>query len=250
MSRRAELRKLVLGAAALFAAAPALAQVGPDIDLTAELTTDLRERGLSASGGKASGAASAAVDTGGIGGELRATALRESARHGGADAGIAGSLWYRAQSGGWQFEGGGTYRTFIDAVGDFDYGELYATAGYLIGPLDVTAGAYYAPDQRAIGGDNLYLRARARASLPGSPLTLAAHIGRSSGSVDDFVKSGRLRPGGTYADWSVGTEWTQGPLTLALRYSDTDIDRRRIVSPLADATHVGSRVTGTVGLSF
>ena len=237
-------------AVALFAAAPAVAQIGPQIDVNAEITTDLRERGLSASGGKASGAASLVVNGGGIGGELRATALRESARHGGADAGVAASLWYRAQRGGWQFEGGGTYRGFIDAPGDFDYGEVYASAGYLIGPLDVGVGAYYAPDQRAIGGDNLYLRARARASLPGSPLALVAHVGRSSGSVDDGVKAGRLRPGGTYADWSLGAEWVRGPLTLALRYSDTDIERRRIVSPLADASNVGSRVTGTVGFGF
>lgn len=236
---------------ALASASPALAQTGFDPDLTLELTTDLRERGLSASGGKASGAASLAVTSGGLGGEVRATALRVSPRHGGADAGIAASAWYRAGQGGWQFEAGGTYRAYLDALGEFDYGEVYGSASYLLGPLDLNAGVFYAPGQDAIGGENLYLRARARASLPGSPLTLAAHIGRSSGGIDDPVKAARLRPGGDYADWALGVEWTRGPITAGLRYSDTDIDEGpTFVSPFADAGNAGARVTGTVGFSF
>lgn len=237
-------------AAALAGAAPALAQQGFAPDLSVEITSDLRERGLSASEGKASGAASLAVNGSAIGGEIRATALRQSARHGGADAGVATSLWYRTGQDGWQLEGGGTYRAFVDARGDFDYGEVYGSASYLLGPLDLNAGAFYAPDQAAIGGDNLYLRARARASLPGLPWTIAAHVGQSSGGVDDPVKAARLRPGGNYADWSVGVEWTRGPINASLRYSDTDIGRRTFVSPFADARNAGSRVAGTVGFSF
>ncbi|WP_206599137.1 TorF family putative porin [Sphingomonas turrisvirgatae] len=241
---------MAIAALTLIAATPAWAQLGVETDASVELTTDLRERGLSQSGGEASGAASLTVNSGAIGGELRATALRGSARHGGADAGAAASLWYRIGSGGWQFEAGGTYRAFIDGAGELDYAEVHGTANYLIGPLDVGVGAYYAPDQRAIGGDNLYLRARARASLPGMPWTLAAHVGRSSGAVDDFAKAARLRPAGNYTDWSLGVEWARGPLYAAVRYTDTDIARGVTLSPFADRSNSGARVIGAVGLSF
>lgn len=237
-------------ALALTAAAPAVAQDGFDPDLTVEVTNDLRQRGLSASGGKASGSAALTVQGVAAEAEVRASALRGSARHGGADLGVEASAWLGAGQGGWRFEGGGTVHAFPDARGEFDYGEVFASAGYLIGPIDVNASAFYAPAQRAIGGENLYLRARARASLPGRPWTLVAHVGRSSGHAEDPVKAARLRPAGDYVDWALGVEWARGPLTAGLRYSDTDIAHATATSPFADAAHVGARVTGSVGFSF
>lgn len=251
MSVRAEAGLAILAAPLMLAAAaPAFAQDSFDPDLTVEVTNDLRQRGLSASGGKASGAAALTVQRGAVGGEVRASALRGSARHGGADLGVEASVWAGTGQGGWRFEAGGTVHAFPDAPGEFDYGELFASASYLLGPLDMNAGAFYAPEQRSIGGENLYLRARARASLPGRPWTLVAHVGRSSGQADDPVKAARLRPAGDYVDWSLGVEWTRGPLTAGLRYGDTDIARGDVRSPFADAGHAGARITGTVGFSF
>ncbi len=83
--------------------------------------------------------------------------------------------------------------------------------------MQAKVGAAYAPDQDAIGGDNLYLYGQASAGIPTTPVTINAKLGRSNGS---------LAPGaGSYVDWSVGADYVLGPLTLGARYVDTDIAR-------------------------
>ena len=230
-------------------ACPAAAQT-LEVDAAAEITNDLRERGISASGGDASVSATAGLTAGGLRAEVRAKALRGSARHGGADLGLELAGSYRLNSGGWTLDAGAVANLFPDARGDWDYGEVFASARYLIGPVELGAAAFYAPDQASIGGDNLYLRGRARLSVPATPWSVMAEVGRSSGSVDDPLRAARLRPDGNYSDWSVGADWTRGPITAGLRYGDTDIDRARVVSPLGDRDNNGARVTATLGVSF
>lgn len=230
-------------------AAPAMAQT-IDVGASLDVASDLRERGLSASGGRASGAAGVSADLGGLRAEARARALRGSARHGGADLGLELAASYRFQSGGWRLDAGGVFNAFGEGRGALDYGEVFVSAGYTLGPAELSASAFYAPDQRTIGGDNLYLRLRAEVGVPGSAWTLSAHAGRSGGSVDDPVRSARLRPAGAYTDWSLGAEWSRGPVVAGLRYSDTDIARRRVVSPWGDARHNGAALTASVGVWF
>ncbi|HEY0622452.1 TorF family putative porin [Sphingomonas sp.] len=242
--------------APLFPALAAVATISPaaaqsvDVDASLEIASDLRERGLSDSGGRATATAAAGLQLGGLRADARVATLRESARHGGADLGITAELSYRVEQGGWTFDAGGAARLFDGAEGKADYGELFATAAYLIGPAELSAAAFYAPDQSAIGGDNLYLRARARASLPGTPWSLTGHVGHSSGATDDPVRAARLRPGGSYTDWSLGAEWTLGTFGAGLTYSDTDIDHARVVSPLADARNSGARLTASARIFF
>lgn len=241
-------RCAALMAAALLAC-PAAAQT-LELDAAAEVTNDLRERGISASGGDASLSATAGVTVGSLRAEARAKALRGSLRHGAADLGLELAASYRIDSGGLTLDAGAVANLFPDARGDWDYGEVFASARYLIGPVELGAAAFYAPDQASIGGDNLYLRGRARLSVPATPWSVTAEVGRSSGSVDDPARAARLRPDGSYGDWSVGAEWTRGPVTAGMRYGDTDIDRARVVSPLGDRDHNGARVTATLGVAF
>lgn len=247
-------RRLIAAAccAAAFVSTEAAAQSLPVPSASIEATTDHRRRGLSWSEGKAAidGIVTLPVaDRLSI--EARATTLRETARHGGADLGIDARGSYRLiDSRGWQLSAGATAHFFAGAeAGNMNYVELDGLAGYTIGPLQIEAQVNYAPSQSAIGGDNLYLSARASASIPMTPITVMAHVGRSSGSVDDPWRAARLRPGGNYSDWGVRVEQVMGPLALGLRYSGTDIDTRQpVASPFADLRNSGNRLTAHVAL--
>ena len=240
-------RLVITGAALVAAASPAAAQ---QVDASLEIASDLRERGLSDSGGKATSAAAVGVQAGGLRADVRVASLRGSPRHGGADAGVTAELSYRIERGGWTLDFGGAGRLFAGAGGKSDYGELFAAATYLVGPVELGASAFYAPEQAAIGGDNLYLRARGRADLPGTPWSLAGHVGHSSGSVSDPLRAARLRPDGSYTDWSLGLEWTRGMFGAGLAYSDTDIERARVTSPFGDAANSGARLTASARILF
>jgi hypothetical protein len=238
--------KHVLPAAllAVMTAGPALAQSSPVLGI--EGTTDERRRGLSWSGGRASASADAMIPIGPIEASARIAATRGADRHNGADAVVdlgaaagwdVGAIRLRANVAGHLFTG---------AAGRMDYVELGGSAGYALGPLRVTGGAMIAPPQAAIGGSNLYLFADADAGIPGTPLTLVAGIGHSSGGVDDPVRAQRLRPGGDYTNWRLGVEHRQGRLTLALDYTGTDITQADGFGPFADARHAGDRIVGRV----
>ncbi|BBC72306.1 conserved hypothetical protein [Altererythrobacter sp. B11] len=231
-------------AALLIAALPtaAAAQSLPGPYLAAEATTDYRQRGLSGSDGDPALTAIVAVP---VTQELELQAvgstLRESARHGGADLGVDLAATYRLRSGGWSLSAGPVARLFTGGDGGLNYVELAGRAGYTLGPAAVAVGASYAPAQDAIGGDNLYLHADADVGVPGTPFTLLAGVGHSSGSVDDRSRSARLRPGGSYWDYRLGAEYVMSPFALGARFTTTSIDREdRIPSPYADR-HDGSR---------
>ncbi|MDB5690037.1 MAG: hypothetical protein JWL91_1913 [Sphingomonas bacterium] len=225
------------------------AQAPRDI-VTVEALSDLVERGLSATDGK--GALRARIGgtvAGGFRLDASAATLRGSIRNGGADAGIDLIASYRAVRGTLSLDGGVTGRLYAGASGKLDYVELFGGASALIGPAEVGLTAAYAPDQASIGGDNLYLRARAVAAVIGTPISLTGHVGRSSGSVDDVARSARLRPDGTYHDWSVGAEYVRGAVTLGLSYTDSDVRPDRAPLP-ALARRSGARLIARAGLTF
>ena len=213
-----------LAAAVVLAAAPLPAAAQAHVSAEAAAVSDYRERGLSWSEGRA--AVQARVDVGlpaGFEASARATTTRGAERHGGADAAVALRAGYAASTGLLQWHAGATAHLFAGARDSRDYIELDLGGGVALGPVDLSLRADYAPPQDAIGGGNLYVRAQARAALIGTPVTVSAHLGRSSGSRRD-VRADRLRPGGAYRDWRVGADYAAGPLTLGLAYSDTDID--------------------------
>lgn len=218
-----------------------------------EATTDHRRRGLSWSDGDPALDAIVSVPVAGLRLDARATTTRGAIRHDGADAVFDGSASYTLPlSSGLSLTGGATGHFFAGAAGKADYGEIDAMLGYALGPLQLDLGASYAPDQEAIGGDNLYLQARAGAGLPGTGIDISAHVGRTSGSTDDPVRAARLRPGGgSYVDWGVRVERRFGPLALGLRYSGTDIDTDAVAtSPLADLDDAGDRLTAHAVIFF
>ncbi|TDW67684.1 uncharacterized protein (TIGR02001 family) [Novosphingobium sp. PhB55] len=96
-----------------------------------------------------------------------------------------------------------------------EYFETTARLTHDFGPLSATVGSGYSWDQSALGGDHLYLFGETAAPIPGTPLTLRAHGGRSKGAISP-------KPGGYY-DWSLGADAALGPVTLGLAYVDTDL---------------------------
>jgi hypothetical protein len=242
------LAKAALAAGALLATTPAMAQIATSAGV--EATTDENRRGISWSEGRASIAGDATVSGYGLDLTARVAALRGSDRHGGADAVADLTLGSGWDVGAVRLRAQGTAHIFGGARGNMDYAELGGSASYTYGPADLTAGAIWAPEQRAIGGSNLYLYANASAGLPGTPLTAIAGLGHSSGTVSDPVRAQRLRPGGDYTDWRLGVEYRRDRLTLGVDYVGTDVTRADAFGAFADAGHAGDRLLGRVRFDF
>lgn len=231
------------------AAVPAAAQVG--LHGGVELATDERRRGISWSEGQAAPAVRARLDLpAGFDIGVRATATRGDARHGGADVVVEPTLGFSTGFGGVRVDAFGMLHRFSGGRDPLDYAEVGGGLSYTLGPAEVGAEARYAPTQDAIGGDNLYLALRGRLGIPATPFTLTASAGRSSGAVDDPVRAARLRPGGTYRDWSLGVQHITGPLTVALEYTGTDIADVADPSPFAVRRHAGDRLAARISLGI
>ncbi|UUL82238.1 TorF family putative porin [Sphingomonas qomolangmaensis] len=224
--------------------APAAAQDRPTIGF--EAATDEVRRGLSWSEGRAALSADASGTLGPIEASARVVTTRDSIRHDGAWSVADLRLTTATDVGPIQLRGGAAAHLFAGARSKMDYVELGGSASYTYGPAQLTGGVEFAPAQHAIGGSNVYLYANADAGIPGTPFTLIAGFGHSSGSADDPIRAQRLRPGGSYADWRLGVELRQGPLTLGVDYLGTDIDRAEAFGPFADARHSGDRLLGRV----
>lgn len=239
-----------LASAALLASAGATGAHAQSIDVGVEATTDEVRRGLSWSDGEISASADAYVGFAGLDASLRFSALRESDRHANADVVADIALGKDWDMSGFTLRTEAVGHVFGGADANMNYAELGLGARYTLGPLQVGAGAYYAPSQSAIGGDNLYLRATALAGIPAFPVSVAASIGHTTGDTRD-ARSARLRPAGDYTDWKVGLEYNQFPFTVGIDYLGTDIDTAQAASsPFADISHAGDRVVGRVRFSF
>ncbi|AJP70641.1 TorF family putative porin [Sphingomonas hengshuiensis] len=232
----------------LLAAAPAHGQALPSGGV--EIATDESRRGISWSQGRIAPSADVSVTLAGFDLSGRAADTRGSVRHGGAKAVADIELGHSVRTGGWDFRGHATGHFFVDARGRMDYWELGGSGAYTLGPVQARAGLVYAPDQDAIGGDNLYVYADARAGIPATPFSVSARIGRSTGDSGGDPRAARLRPTGSYTDWQIGVERRLMGLTLGIDYVGTDIDDRAGTSPFADARHAGDRLIGRARLSF
>ena len=228
---------------ALASASPAFAQYAAGASATIEVASDERRRGLSWSDGDpvVGGFVSAPLADG-LSVEGMAVSLWGSDRHGGADAVIDLGAIYARQLGGWRLSAEGRYHLFPGVSGQA-YGEVGAAAGFLIGPASVDLGAHYAPRQSSIGGDNLYLSASTAVGVPGTPITVSARVGRSSGHVRNPLQAARLRPDGTYWDHEVSVDYLKGRWFAGLRYANSSLDG-------PGSLHAGATLIGRVGMSL
>jgi hypothetical protein len=222
---------------------------GLDPTLSLSASTDERRRGLSWSDADPSVTARGTITPyEGFSLSAAGTSLRRSQRHGGATWLVDGSLGYRRSLGAVDLDAQLTYHGFTGASG-LDYVEVGGGASTLIGPVQLEGFILYAPSQDAIGGDNLYIAGAASLAIVGTPLNLRAQIGRSSGSVDDPIRSQRLRPRGRYWDASLRLDHMRGPLRFSLGYSDSfGFAGPALPGPLG--RDMGARVVASVGFDL
>ncbi len=161
--------------------------------------------------------------------------------HGGAAVELALTGGWRGDALGGTIDAGVTWTMFPGGRPRTDYAELFSKLSGTVGPLQLLAGAAYAPPQVALGdwsrspasrfgasGDNLWLWGDASAGVPGTPLTLKAHLGHSIGSRGLGPDGTGLAPTGAYWDYLVGIDWAVfGGVTMGLDYVGTDITARR-----------------------
>lgn len=239
-----KLRRFLAGAmAVLFSAGPARAQYADDLTASIGVASDERRQGLSWSDGDpvVRGRLSVPVYEG-LSLDGATVALWGSDRHDGAAAVVDVGPSYVRQIGAWRLTADARYHLFVGASGQ-GYGEIGAGAGFLVGPISVDLMGSYAPRQTSIGGDNLHLSASAFVGVPGTPLTMSAWVGRSSGDVRNPAKAARLRPDGTYWDHGVGVDYLKGCWSAGLRYVNSSIDG-------PSRRDAGASMVGRVGLSL
>ncbi|QSR15859.1 TorF family putative porin [Novosphingobium sp. KA1] len=104
-----------------------------------------------------------------------------------------------------------------EGSGKIEYFETTAKLTHDFGLLRATLGSGYSWDQAALGGDHLYLYGETAVPVPGTPITLKAHGGRSKGAISP-------KSGGYYY-WQLGADVALGKLTFGLSYIDTDLSR-------------------------
>jgi uncharacterized protein (TIGR02001 family) len=124
----------------------------------------------------------------------------------------------RSLGGGFDLDAGQMYYAYAGGGGATDYAEPYASLSYLIGPVQMTGGAKYAPSQAATGHeDMLYLFGQVDISVPFRPWAFSAQAGRQDWGAF-----------GNYWNWSLGARYHVQiaglPNTeIGLRYVDTDL---------------------------
>ena len=126
----------------------------------------------------------------------------------------------------------------------FDYVELYGSVSGKVGPLNAKLGTYWAPEQKALAysnakGHNIWVYTDWGLPIDGTPVTLKAHGGYSSGT------SGYTR-GKDVLDYAVGADFTYTSLTLNVSYVGTDVSRARSVLWNGGAASGRSVTTGHI----
>ena len=216
---------MVLALTALLATPAAAQDTAPpkpvDVSASATVVSDYRFRGLSQSNRRPAVQGAIDIDhVSGVYASIWASSIANQVAPG-ADAQVDFVAGYQTiTASGVSLNAGVRAYVYPGGRGATDFFEPYAAVGYTLGPISAELRAHYAPKQRALAidgrsRDNLYARASLSSAIPGTPLTLDAHVGR------DFGRSS-LNLATRYTEWGLGVRYVRGPVTLGLAYADTD----------------------------
>lgn len=174
---------------------------------------------------------------------------------------------YAMPIGGATLDVGVTWFMYPGGSDKTDFAEPYVKISGTVGPAKLLAGVAYAPKQEALGRwylsadsyatgipdapgdkeDNLYIWGDASTGLPGTPLTLKAHLGYSDGNSGLGPNGTSVAPTGSYLDWMLGADVAipGTPLTLGVAYVDTDISKSEsaYLKPNFASTKNGSAIS-------
>lgn len=186
----------------------------PDVSGNVEIATDYRFRGHSRS--QKEPVARAGLDVtlpvgdrtsvfaGGTG-----TLTKSNPDYGSAQAMVYAGL--EQEVGAFHLSFGGRGYLFPD-VREIDYYELFGAGQTQFGPLSAKLGLAFAPEQQRYGGRRgIYLYSDLDTGIPGTPLTVATHVGWE----DNAYFRDKL-------DWSLGVTYVRSPFSLGLDYVDTN----------------------------
>jgi uncharacterized protein (TIGR02001 family) len=234
-----------------FVATPALAQAAPaeeptpDVTVTGSVTgvTDYRFRGIGLSGGDFAIQGGITLNTKpGIYVGSWASSLEDSPVYGEVELDIFAG-WAGQVTDAIGADVGVTYYAYPSkdpGAGPSDVWEFYGKLKPTIGPVGLTFGLYYSPDQDSLGGgDNLYLSADAAVGIPNTPLSLSAHAGYTDGFLTYTAD-------GDAFDYSLGASVTVlGGLSIGVSYVGVDGPGGPAWDGITDDT-----VVGTLGFAF
>lgn len=229
----------------LSAASKMAGESGLTVSGNVALVSDYRFRGVSLSAGEP--AIQGGIDlvhSSGFYVGTWASSIEDSPVYGTMELDLYGG-WSGDVSDGITLDVGLLYYTYpADSAGAApgDYFEPYASVATTLGPVSATLGIAYAWDQDSLGNDdNLYLYTDLETGVPGTPLTLSAHVGYTDGPLAPPFLAGTADKTGW--DWSVGASMTVlGGLTAGISY--TDVGGPSINDFTNDA------VVGTLSYSF
>lgn len=186
----------------------------PDISGNVEIASDYRFRGYSRS--QEEPVAQADLDvalpvsdrtslfSGGIG-----TLTKSNPDYGSFQAQVYAGL--EQEVGAFRLSLGGRGFLFPDVSGK-DYYEFFGSGRTQFGPLSAKLGVAFAPDQQNYGGKRgIYVYSDLDTGIPGTPLTVATHLGWE----DNTFFRDKL-------DWSLGVTYVHSPFSLGLDYVDTN----------------------------
>lgn len=243
--------KALVAVALLSSAAPAFAQdaeATPDLTVTGgvTLTTDYRFRGVSQSAEDIAvqGTINLNHSSGFYAGAWASSIDEDTIAYGHTELDLYAG-WTGEVTPGLTADVGVLYYIYPNApIDDTDFIEVYGSLRGSLGPATVKVGVNYAFDQAAtFSDDNVYLYTDLTAAIPDTPITLVGHLGYSDGSLARFntFSSGVLGDS-NYLDWALGADISLAPVTLGVRYVDTDLDRLTYGSTrhLADAALIVS----------
>jgi uncharacterized protein (TIGR02001 family) len=232
-----------------FAATPALAQEEPeetpDVTVTGSVTgvTDYRFRGIGLSGGDFAIQGGLTLNTKpGVYVGAWASSLEDSPVYGEVELDIFAG-WTGQVTDAIAADVGVTYYAYPSkdaGAGPSDVWEFYGKLKPTVGPVGMTFGVYYSPEQDSLGGgDNLYLSADATAGIPNTPLSLSAHVGYTDGFLTYTAD-------GDAFDYSLGASVTVlGGLSIGVAYVGVDGPGGAAWDGITDDT-----VVGTLGFAF
>ena len=235
--------------AGAIATTPALAQEAPESDPVVTVTgsvtgvTDYRFRGVGLSGGDFAIQGGLTLNSKpGFYVGTWASSLEDSPVYG--EVGLerfAG--WSGEITDGIGADVGVTYYAYPSkdaGAGPSDVWEFYGKLKPTIGPVGLTLGLYYSPDQDSLGGgDNFYVSGDAVVAIPNTPLSLSAHAGYTDGFLTYTAD-------GDAFDYSLGASVTVlGGLSFGLSYVGVDGPSGPAWDGITDDTVVAS-----LGYSF
>ncbi|MBV1917924.1 MAG: TorF family putative porin [Sphingomonadaceae bacterium] len=231
---------LIAGAG--FVATPALAESEITISGNAAVVTEYRFRGVDLSGGDI--AIQGGVDLGHASGFYVGTwgssIDEDTVGFGHTELDIYGG-WSGDVASGISADVGVIYYSYPNAgAGDFDYIEVYGSLGFGLGPVEATVGVAYAPDQDSLGStDNIYVYTDVGFGVPGTPLSISAHMGYTDGFLT-FTDNSKA------VDWSVGADFAVNDnLSVNVSYINAEGD----IAPGA-YDYTDGAVVGTLSVSF